>query len=123
VAKFLIDEDLPRSLAPRLRSSEMQAEDVRDLGLRGCSDEVILQYASSDERILVTGDTGFGNLLRFPLGSHAGVVIARFPTELPVSETNDLIVRALQQLSEEEISGNLVLIEPNRIRLRRRPTG
>ena len=35
---FLIDEDLPRSLAAALRKDGLAADDVRDLGLRGQDD-------------------------------------------------------------------------------------
>lgn len=35
---FLVDEDIPRSLAVSLREAGFQAEDVRDAGLRGHSD-------------------------------------------------------------------------------------
>jgi hypothetical protein len=68
----------------------------------------------------VTADVGFGNVLRFPLGTHAGIVVARFPNELPSETVNQAIMEAVGGLSDEEISGNLVVIEPGRVRLRRK---
>lgn len=64
--EFLIDEDLPRSLAPELRAAGFDTQDVRDIGLRGMPDDVVLASARSANRILVTGDLGFANLLRYP---------------------------------------------------------
>ena len=59
------------------------------------------------------------NFLRFPRGSHHGIVVTRFPNELPTTTMNADIVRALGDLSDEELRGNLVILEPGRIRLRR----
>ena len=119
MAGFLVDEDLPRSLAPLLREAGFDAEDVRDVGLRGRRDDQILQYATSRSLAVLTGDVGFGNTTRFPLGAHTGVVVARFPNEVPISVLNDAIVRAIRGLSEEDISGSVVIVEPGRIRVRR----
>jgi len=77
-----VDEDLPRSLARRLRGAGLDAVDVRDVGLRGCTDEEVLEFAVRESRVVVTADIGFGNILRFPLGEHAGI--------LPVVERGDV---------------------------------
>jgi predicted nuclease of predicted toxin-antitoxin system len=42
---FLVDEDLPRSLPQRLRLTGFAAEDVREVGLRGHTDDEVLRYA------------------------------------------------------------------------------
>ena len=39
--KFLVDEDLPRSVAPLIRELGYDADDVRDVGLRGAPDSEI----------------------------------------------------------------------------------
>ena len=44
--KFLVDEDLPRSTAPKPREIGFEAFDVRDCGLRGKSDEEVLLMPS-----------------------------------------------------------------------------
>lgn len=88
---FLVDEDLPRSLARRLREEGLDAVDVRDVGLRGCPDAAVFAYAQKTRRVVVTGDHGFGNLLAYPVGSHAGILVATFPNETPVTVLNDAI--------------------------------
>lgn len=116
---FLVDEDLPRSLTRRLRAAGFAVEDVRDIGLRGQPDDAILAHAVARGLVLVTGDAGFGNLIRFPLGSHPGIVIARFPNEVPAGALSEALVRALQGLSDPDLAGSLAIVEPGRIRLRR----
>jgi predicted nuclease of predicted toxin-antitoxin system len=119
MVRFLVDEDLPRSLAPRLRATGMLAEDVRDAGLRGRPDEEIFRHAILHGFVIVTADLGFGNQLRFPVGAHRGIVVARFPNEVSTTTMNEVIAEGLRGLSQEEIVGALIVIEPGRIRVRR----
>lgn len=107
MSRFLVDEDQPR------------ADDVRDVGLRGRSDAEVLAWANERGAAVVSGDMGFANLLQFPLGSHAKIVVSRFPTDMTNAAVNRLIVQALREISEDDLLGNLVIIEPARVRLRR----
>ena len=116
---FLVDEDLPRSLARALSAAGMQSIHVIEAGLRGRSDSDVLAEANRNRRTLLTADLDFSNLLQYPLGSHAGIVIARFPNETPVEVLNQAIVSALDALAPDELVGCLVIIEPARVRIRR----
>jgi predicted nuclease of predicted toxin-antitoxin system len=117
--RFLVDEDLPRSLTQALVSVGVHAEDVRDVGLRGHPDDDIIAFARTHGLTLLTADLGFANVLRYPLGSHAGIVIVRFPNETPTVALNDVLTGTIRGLSDEDVSGNLLVVEPGRIRLRR----
>ena len=119
--RFLVDEDLPRSLAGELRAAGVDAADVRDVGLRGRTDEEVLAYAAGDGRAVLTADVGFGNILRFPLGQHAGIVLARFPSEIPVRDLNRILVEAIAGLRREDITGNVITVTERRVRIRRSP--
>src|SRR3989442_15771512 len=98
-----IDEDLPRSLALALDVSGVEAHHVLDVGLCGAKDNEVFAHAVSHDLILLTGDLGFGNILRFPLGQHPGIVVAHFPNEISTSTLNGEIARALSSLSESEL--------------------
>jgi predicted nuclease of predicted toxin-antitoxin system len=119
VKSFLVDEDLPRSLARALSEAGMGAVHVIDAGFRGKPDSEVLSMAKDAERTLVTADLDFSNLLQFPLGSHSGIVVARFPSEMPVEPLNEAIVAALDDLEPSDLAGSLVIIEPGRVRIRR----
>jgi predicted nuclease of predicted toxin-antitoxin system len=121
VARFLVDEDLPRSLARELRESGMDAVDARDAGLRGRADGEIMAAAIREARAVLTADLGFGNVLAFPPSSHHGVVVARFPNQTPIRALNDAILAAVRSLADDEIDHAVVILEPGRIRLRRSP--
>ncbi|HEC99350.1 MAG TPA: hypothetical protein ENN18_03075 [Proteobacteria bacterium] len=118
--KFVIDEDMPRSTAGTLKAKGFEALDVRDCGLRGQSDEEVFKFAQREKAIILTGDMGFANLLRYPIGSHVGIVIAHFPNEISTSELTGQIIKAFINLTETDFSGNLIILEPGRIRIRRK---
>lgn len=118
--KFLIDEDMPRSTAKILKTKGYEALDVRDLGLRGKSDNEIFKFAQKEKAVILTGDLGFGNLLHFPVGSHFGIVIAHFPNEVSTLELNNQIIKAFETLAEIDFKGNLIILEPWKIRIRRK---
>ena len=117
--KFLIDEDMPRSTGKTLAAMGFEVLDARDCGLRGKSDDEVYDFAQTEGAILLTGDMGFANLLRFSPGLHCGIVVAHFPSELSVAEMNRQISMALETLTEEDFKGNLVVLEPGRTRIRR----
>lgn len=73
--KALIDEDLPKSLKDLLLKLGFEVIDLRDTNLRGTSDEKVFNYAQKISAILFTGDLDFSNILKFPPGSHGGIVI------------------------------------------------
>jgi predicted nuclease of predicted toxin-antitoxin system len=118
VAQFLVDEDLPRSLARDLRDIGLAAEDVRDVGLRGTPDSEIWKHVVSNGLTLISGDLGFGNELKFPRRGQQGLVLVRFPTEVPAQAIKSAIVRALDHLTEAELSGAIIIVEPGRLRRR-----
>lgn len=89
------------------------------MGLRGKSDESIFEYAQVGGLVLLTGDLGLGNVLRFPLHAHPGIVVARFPNEISNAVMNEAIVAALENTTREEIAGHVLIVEPGRVRLRR----
>ena len=94
--RFLIDEDISR-LTPRiLRVAGYAADDVRDVGLRAHPDQEVFRYAQEHGAILITADKGFANILRFPLGTHHGIIVVRVPDELPTEIANRELLRALR---------------------------
>jgi len=96
--------------------------DVRDVGLGAVGDEVIFRYAVQERRTLVSADKGFTNTLRFPLGRHAGIVVARFPPHIKAPQKTALLCRWIPTLTAEELHGALVVMQPRGIRIRRSRT-
>lgn len=117
--RFLIGEDMPRSTVGALRSIGFECYDVRDIGLRGVNDQVIFELAYRENCVILSEDLGFSNTLRFPLGSHKGIVIVRISAEIPTETMNKILINTLPPI-QEELPNNLTIIEPEKIRIRRR---
>ncbi len=117
--KGVIDEDLPRSFGAVIKSLGFEVFDVRDIGLRGKSDEDVFDFAVKNNAVLFSADLGFSNVLSFRLGSHSGIVILRFPNEISTGATNEISKKLLSKFSKEDFNGNLIIISPRGIRIRR----
>lgn len=118
--KFVIDEDMPHSTGKVLKDSGYEVKDIRDHGLRGADDEVIYQFAQENQAVLITSDTGFGNILHFPIGSHFGIVIAHFPNNMTTNKINHQLMEGFRDFTEDDFNGNLIVIEPGKARIRKR---
>ena len=105
---------MPRSTAQTLREQGFGAEDVRDVGLRGGTDDEVFDHAQSVGATLVTADLDFANIVRFPLGTHGGIVVLRVPDTLPTHVSTNELVRALKQSNQSEVKGSLLIVELGR---------
>ncbi|MCI0589707.1 MAG: DUF5615 family PIN-like protein [Planctomycetes bacterium] len=119
MALFLVDEDLPRSLARGLRGGGVLAEDVRDTGLHGRTDEEVLDAAGMRGAVLVTADVGLADRARRRGGSGLGLVIVRYPNEISIATLVGAVVEILSGISDEDLRGAIVIVEPGRVRIRR----
>jgi predicted nuclease of predicted toxin-antitoxin system len=98
----------------------MDASDVRDIGLGSAPDDVIFSRSQDERRAIISGDLGFASVLRFPLGSHCGVVVVRYPNEVSTPVVNEAIAAALRNVTEADIAGAPLIVEPGRVRMLRR---
>ena len=118
VAGFLVDEDLPWRLARVLSDSGFEAQHVYDVALRGAPDDAVFGFAQSRNLSLVTCDMAYADIRRFPLGSHAGLVIARISNRVPVPQRINSILDAIRRFNPTEIPGSLIVISARRVRRR-----
>ena len=77
--RFLLDADMLRSSAEVIRSMGFDVQDVRDLGMRYAKDQEIIDYALDKDRVVITRDLDYGEILRYP--EHPGAIILRLPLD------------------------------------------
>jgi len=113
-----LDENLGRSHVEVLRNAGYEADSVNDEGLSGMSDSALWEHVLKEGRLLVTLDTDFSDVRRFPLGSHPGILLLRSKSNgaRPVS---DILVRVLKEQALESIRGCLAVADEMHTRIRR----
>jgi predicted nuclease of predicted toxin-antitoxin system len=119
MARFIVDEALPRSLADAIRAAGHEAVHIREIGLQGSSDAVVFDYAQGQGAVLVTPDLEFGDIREFPPGQHCGVVLLRMPRISTPPRLASEVVRLLRGLTQTDLEGNLIIMEPGHVRIRR----
>src|SRR3990170_2495546 len=114
--KFLLDADMPRSSAELIRSIGYEVEDVRDIGMRAAKDREIIEYALKNNRIIITRDTDFGEVLRYP--EHPGAIILRLPYAPTSKDINERLEEFFKAVRTEELTGAIIIVELSRYRKR-----
>lgn len=112
--KFLLDENISETVSRGLRDAGYSVVHILDVGYEGRSDEDIMEFAQREKRIIVTHDKDFGNLVRFPVRTHAGVILIRLRNQSP---RNTLIYLSRLLRMGENLSGKLVIIREGEYRI------
>jgi len=120
--RFKLDENLPEALAADLTAFGHDAVTCGQEGIAGTGDPAIAAHASGEGRILVTFDLDFGDIRRYPPASHPGIVIFRLHSQDHYT-CRRAFGRLLQSVAEADFSGNLIVVEDTRVRIRRAQSG
>lgn len=114
----VVDEDLPRAIDSALANAGFEVKDVRDFGLRGKNDEEVMRFAMKCKAVLFSGDWGFANILEYPPKKHHGIVILHFPNECSTKLITEETIKAISKMNTREYRGNLIIVEPGKVRIR-----
>ena len=118
--RFLIDECLPARMAELLRTAGHDCAHVYELGLGGQPDEQIMATADRENRILVSADTDFGELLaNAPVLAPSVILLRR--TDKQARSLTAVVLANLGQVTDDLAVGALIVISDTRIRARRLP--
>ena len=117
--KALIDEDMPRPTARLLKSFNIDAVDVRDVGLRGSSDAKVFKYAQKNGMIIISRDGEFGNILRYPPRSHCGIILVKLPYTFVRHQILSVVERFFAEADLSGLPNNLTVLEVDRYRIRK----
>jgi predicted nuclease of predicted toxin-antitoxin system len=82
-------------------------------------DTEVIDQALREGRVLLTEDKDFGQLVYAGAHESSGVILLRFPPSAR-STLPSLVQETIQRLGDRLI-GSFVVLEPNRVRIGRRP--
>ena len=118
--RVLLDQNIPQECLHWLRGVRPAwiIDHVNTTGLAGQPDAAVFRWAQDHRALIVTFDEDFADARSFPLGAHHGIIRLRvWPT------TAELVItalgRVLQNVQAADLASSLVIVDNQRIRLRR----
>ena len=116
--RFLADENVSRHVIESLRAAGFDVMSI-SATRAGASDDEVLAVADREDRILITEDRDFGELVvRQRLGVR-GVMLLELDRLSNVAEA--ALVTDVATVHADKLVGNLVVVEPGRVRVRPLP--
>ncbi len=113
--RFLADENFPGSAVTALSAAGHDVVWVR-IEQPGCPDHEVVNWASRENRIVLTFDKDFGELAyRAGLSAKSGIVLFRIPMPAAVEAGERLAARIAERT---DWAGHFSVVEPARTRMR-----
>ncbi|MGH3446442.1 MAG: DUF5615 family PIN-like protein [Nocardioidaceae bacterium] len=120
--RFLLDECISARLVRPLADAGHDIVHVSERDLAGCVDDEVLAVAREEERVLVSADTDFGELLARQGLALPSVVLFRQGNRRPEHQAATLLEN-LDEVAEDLNAGAIVVFTNDNIRIRRLPVG
>ena len=118
--RFLADESCDFSVVRALRAGRHDVIAIVEVAPRAEDDDV-REKAIRDDRILITEDKDFGQLVYAGMRRTAGVIFIRFPARAR-RNLADTVVQLVRQRGQSLI-GRFTVLQPGRVRTGRNPRG
>lgn len=114
-AKFLADENISQKIVNLLKTNNVDVISIKQLS-PGLSDETVLSIANKEQRVLLTFDSDFAELVFRQKMKAKGVILLKF-TPQSAQHVAEVILNTLK--SYPEVEGHFVIIRKNRVRVLR----
>ena len=119
--RLLLDANLSPTIGTGLDAAGHEVVHVGDIGLLHASDAEIMEYASTDDRIIVTADSDFAAMLAVAGAKGPSVVQLRGVAEMKPETHLQLLVENLPTVVEDLQAGAVVSLSPSRLAVRHLP--
>lgn len=100
-----------------LREQGHDVKTLAELGKQDLEDKEVIELAKRGNYILVTFDQDFADIITYPPSQYSGIIVLKIPSELP-RIVNITLAEFLKSPKPQEIVSKLVILEPNRFRIR-----
>jgi len=113
--KFIFDESCDESLVEHMRKEGHDANYIKEMK-PGAPDTEVLLMTKKDERILVTEDKDFGELVYRLKKPAYGIILLRFhPLEKNAKQQR---MGRLAEMKSHKLQGNFIVADADKVRIR-----
>lgn len=120
--RFLVDMNLSPGVAAELRRKGHDAVHLGEAGLATLADASVFLKAAEENRVIVTFDLDFGEIVALSAKPGPGVMLLRLRSARPAAVIARLET-AIERTGPALEQGAVVIVEDRRIRTRRFPVG
>lgn len=119
--RFLVDNNLSFKIVSLLNEAGHDAVHVRDCVPPTAPDEVIMELARTQDRIVISADSDFGTLLARQMAKKPSVLLVRRLVGRRVAEMGGIILANVDPVAEDLEAGAVVVLTEDSVRIRRLP--
>jgi predicted nuclease of predicted toxin-antitoxin system len=117
--RIYADECVFRVTTETLRQSGHDVVTAQELHMGGHEDDAVIMAATGDNRIFLTNDMHFSNIVAYPPSKYAGIIVLRIRPRNQARVHSNLL-RFLGNKEASALAGSLVIIDQNKWRIRHR---
>ncbi len=118
--KFLADMGISQSTVNWLKEKDHDAIHLQDEGLYRLPDSEIVEKAKNENRIVLTCDLDFGNIMAFLGETYPSIIIFRLENETP-SNINRKLDELIERFGNVLQKGAIISVEEMNFRIRQLP--
>ncbi|MCB9106247.1 MAG: DUF5615 family PIN-like protein [Anaerolineales bacterium] len=118
--KFLLDMPVSPALLEILEAYEHQGVHAYQIGKEQATDSELLELARRENRVIITADLDFPQLLALSSAAGPGLILFRGGNYSDV-EMCDLLERVLKKVSPETLEISVCVVDRKRIRITQLP--
>ncbi|MBN2012952.1 DUF5615 family PIN-like protein [candidate division KSB1 bacterium] len=115
---FISDANIFIPMVKGLRALGHDVYDIKEQNLDHLPDDEIYKLARKMKRVILTMDKDFCDILLYPPGEHYGIIVTKL-YGLTVNHATEVFLQNIRRLKEHDITGHIVIIDRNKIRIRK----
>ena len=117
--RIKLDENFPPSCVEIFNKHGIDASSVFHQNMQGDVDETVLEVCIKEERILITFDLDFANIIRFSAEGTEGIILSRNKRRITLANIKPLCERLARIVIEHDTKDKLFIVEEMKIRIRK----
>jgi len=113
--KFLVDENIGSSVISFLRNKSFNVSSIAEK-CPGITDREILKKAVKENRILITADKDFGDLIFYSRRTHKGIILLRLKDQSSSAKIE--VIDKLLKFHRGKIIKRFVVVTKDKVKIR-----